>query len=121
MKRLVLLLCLLAPACAPPVTLTTPQGQTAYRADQVVLRVNELQNAAITAERGGAIPTATTRRIVQFCVAADKTLAATPAGWPATVLALWRATKADLPPATFQQPPLAAALSAVETLLGSLQ
>ncbi len=85
------------PACAAPVTIVTPQGQAAYKADQVVVRVNELMNAAIAAEKAGTIKTQDARTIVTFCVSADKTLAATPAGWPAMLLTAWTETKAKLP------------------------
>ena len=82
----VLLACALALGswgCAAPVTVVTPQGQLAYKADQVVVRVNELMNAAIAANTANALPTDTTRTIVTFCVAADKTLAEAPAFTPA--------------------------------------
>lgn len=108
-------------ACATPVTVTTPQGNVAYTADQIVVRINELQNAAIAANAAvpPALPTATTRVIVQFCVTADKTLAATPAGWPATLLTAWTATKAQIPAQT--NPSILAAISAVDVVLGSVQ
>ena len=82
MKHVLLVLLLLSmPACHAPVTITTPQGQAAYTADQVAVRVNELQNAAIAAEANGGLPTATTRTIVSFAVSGDKILAQAPAGW----------------------------------------
>ncbi len=42
----------------------TPAGQTAFTADQAVVRVNELMNAAIAANGSGALDTKTTRIIV---------------------------------------------------------
>lgn len=87
----------LSAACVPPASIQTPAGHVAYTADQIVLRVNELQNAAIQANAAGALPDATTRLIVQFAVAADTTLAATPAGWQQTLITAWAAVKAQLP------------------------
>jgi hypothetical protein len=98
MGLLLLVLTLMLPTagCAPKAApIVTPQGQTAYTADQIVIRVNELQAAAIQAEANGGLPTNTTRVIVQFCVSADKTLAATPSGWGATVAKAWNEAKAN--------------------------
>ncbi len=93
MKRLLLILCLsLTPvtlACHPPATITTQPGKIAFTADQIVVRVNELQSAAVQANASGALDTANTRTIVEFSVAADKVLKATPSGWQSTVKALW--------------------------------
>lgn len=72
-----------------PITITTPAGTTAFTADQAVIRVNELMNAAIQANTQGALDTPTTRIIVTFAVDADTVLAKTPAGWQATVKAAW--------------------------------
>lgn len=48
MKRFVLILALLAlPACHAPVTITTPAGQAAYAADQVVQQLGILSKAVI--------------------------------------------------------------------------
>lgn len=105
-------------ACHAPVTIQTPAGAVAYTADQVVQRVNELQSAVITANSGGALPDATTRMIVSFCVAADKTLGATPSGWQATLTQAWQATKAQLPPIT--NPAVASAIGAVDIVLAAL-
>jgi hypothetical protein len=116
----VILLVLLAGAgCAPPVTVVTPQGQTAFRADAVVVRVNELMNAAIAANANAALSVDQTRTIVQFCVAADQTLAATPAGWPTTIRTAWASTKAQLP--SVQNLVVVAAMGAVDVVLEGLQ
>ncbi len=115
MKAWIIACCLALSACAPPPTVTTPQGQLAYKADQIVVRVNELMNAAIAANASGALDTNTTRTIVQFTVAADQTLASTPNGWQATVLTAWAATKAKLP--VIQNPAILAAFSAVDIVL----
>ena len=119
MKRLILILALAtAPACHAPVTVTTPQGKAAYTADQIVVRVNELQRAAVSAEAGHALDTATTRTIVEFCVSADKTLAATPNGWQATVGTAWVEAKKKLPLITNQA--VMAAIGAVDVVLATI-
>ncbi len=101
-----------------PATVTTPAGQAAYKADVVVIRVNELMNAAIAANAQGALAVGPTRTIVKFCIAADQTLAAVPAGWPETLRAAWLATKKQLPPVT--NPGIIAAMGAVDLVLGVL-
>lgn len=82
-----------AVACHPPASIQTAPGKTAYTADQIVLRINELQNAAIQAEASGGLTTATTRLIVQFCVSADTALKNSPNGWQPTVSAAWAELK----------------------------
>ena len=122
MKRVLLILLLAgSAACAPPATITTQPGKTAYTADQIVVRVNELQNAASAANATvpPSLPTNTTRTIVQFCVAADKTLASTPIGWQATVATAWATAKAQIPVQT--NPSIIAAMSAVDVVLGAIQ
>lgn len=116
-----LLLCVLgaSAACHAPVTIVTPQGQTAYTADQIVVRVNELMNAAIAANASNALPTATTRTIVTFAVDADKVLASTPAGWPATLAVSWAAAKAQI--GAVNNPAIVAAMSAVDVVIGAIQ
>lgn len=105
--------------CHAPVTVTTPQGRAAYTADQVAVRINELQNAAIAAQQQGQLPTATTRTIVQFCVGADATLAQVPAGWVVSLQTAWATTKANLPAMT--NPAVTAALAAVDVVIGGLK
>ena len=78
---------------APPTL--SPQGQVAFTADQAVVRVNELMNAAIQANATGGLDTPTTRVIMTFAVDADAVLAKTPNGWIATVQATWAKAKAD--------------------------
>ena len=119
--RSVLLVCVLlsATACVHrPPTITTPQGNVAFTADQIVQRVNELQNAAISAEANHAIPTATARLIVTFAVDANKTLAATPDGWQKTVSTAWQQAKGSIGAIT--NPTVAAAMNAVDAALASL-
>lgn len=105
-----------ASGCAhTPPTITTPAGQRAYKADQIDIRVNELQNAAIQAEATGGLPTATARIIIQFTTAANKTLHDTPAGWPQTLQTAWTQTKQAVGVVT--NPAVAAAMGAVDAVL----
>lgn len=106
------------PGCATRPPNLSPAANAAYTADQVVIRINELMNAAIAAQAQNAVPVATTRAIVKFAIAADQTLAQVPAGWPATVTAAWAATKKSLPAIT--NPAIIAAMSAVDLVLGVL-
>ncbi len=115
MKRLLLCLVLLMGACHAPVTVTTPQGKVAYTADQIVIRVNELENSAIAAQGAGQLPLETTRKVVEFCVSADKTLASTPSGWQATLQTAWTQTKAALGP--ISNPAVVAAMGALDVVL----
>lgn len=116
------LVCLLAlplASCARPVTITTPQGQAAYTADQIVVRINELQNTAIAANQQQQLGTDATRTIVQFCVGADATLAQTPAGWQTTLITAWGQLRAALPP--ISNPAVAAALATVDAVMGTIR
>jgi hypothetical protein len=115
MKRLLLLFVLLCPACHAPTTIVTPQGQRAYTADQVVVRINELQNAAIELNKNNGLNDVVTRRIVTFAVQADTVLKQAPAGWQIQVSALWNQVKADLPLQTNQA--IIAAMNAVDVVL----
>lgn len=105
------------PACHAPVTIETQAGKTAYTADQIVIRVNNLQNAAIQAEKTGGLPTATTRTIVEFAVSANRILKETPAGWQTTVAISWAEAKKRLSPIT--NAGVLAALDAVDIVLAA--
>jgi hypothetical protein len=101
-----------------PVTVVTPQGQAAFTADQVVVRVNELENAAIAADKNGSLNDNTAFIIVNFTVDADKVLAATPDGWQAQVKALYKVLIEKLPPIT--NPAVQAALNVVGAAINTL-
>lgn len=106
MRRLRLILIaalLLTPACGVPTSLHTPQGVTAYRSDEAVKRLGELQNAVIDAQQSGKMPTATARVIVAG-ISGDvratppqtgllDVLQQTPEGWKATAKASWDALR----------------------------
>jgi hypothetical protein len=102
-----------------PPTVVTPQGKAAYTADQVVIRVNELQNAAIQAEASHALPTSTTRIIVTFCVAADKTLATVPAGWQQTIATAWAQAKQQIPAKDLSNTVIAAAVAGIDVVIAA--
>lgn len=110
------LLVLTLAGCAPK-TITTAPGQIAFTADQVVVRVNELQNAAIQANTNKALDDATTRVIVNWAIAADTTLKTTPSGWQATLKSGWLAVKPQIP---VNNPTLAITVGAVDALIGGL-
>jgi hypothetical protein len=108
-----------AVACAHPNTSgLTPAGQTAYKADLVVLRVNELENAALQANAQGGLAIAPAKTIVQFCVTADQVLKTTPSGWTVTLQTSWDLTKKAL--GTVSNPAVSAAMSAVDVVLAAL-
>ena len=122
MKRLLLVLVLstspLLSACHAPVTITTAAGKTAYTADQIVMRIGELENAVIQANSTGALNTDTTRKIVEFCVSSAATLKSTPSGWQATVSAGWKQLKPVLAGVT--NPALLATINAADVVLATL-
>ncbi len=122
MKAFILALTLLAPVvaasnCTPPPTIVTPQGKTAYTADQIAIRVNELEAAAIQANATGGLPVATTRIVVKFTVSADKILKDVPSGWQTAVATAWTQTKQQLAGVT--NPNVVAAISAVDLVLAA--
>lgn len=118
-------LAILATSCAHPSSITTPQGQVAYTADQIVQRINELQNAAIAANQtlnkdgSKGLPDATTRAIVTYCTTvALPTLKATPAGWQQTVVTGWTALKGQIR-VDLSNPLIASVISSVDLVLAA--
>jgi len=96
-------------------TFENANAQHSYTADQVVIRVNELQAAVIQAY---PTPTDISRKIVEFTVSADKVLKASPSGWQAAVTVAWTQTKSALiPPPT--NPAVVAAIAGVDTVLAA--
>lgn len=118
MKRLLLVLALTSAGCASAPPTLSPAAQIAFTADQAVVRVNELMNAAIQANASGALDTVTTRVIVTFAVDADTVLSNTPAGWQATVKAAWAIAK---PKMTTTNTTVLFALAAADAAIGGLQ
>ncbi len=83
-------------ACTPPPTIVTEPGRRAYSADQIAVRVIELQNATISAEADHLLPTPTARTIVNFCIDSADVLQTTPAGWMPTLQLSWLKVKAQI-------------------------
>jgi hypothetical protein len=112
---------LMSEACIhTPTSVTTPQGKTAYTADQIVMRVGELQNAAIQAEASKALPTSTTRIIVQWCVNANTILKTVPEGWQQSISMAWITTKGQIPAKDLNNTAIAAAVAGVDVVLAAL-
>lgn len=107
-------------ACAKAPPNLSPQGQVAFKADQIVLRVGELQNAATQANAGGALDEATTRTIVTWTVSAAQILKTTPAGWQAALVSSWTAVKGNLPLRSITNPTVQLAFTAVDAIIGGL-
>lgn len=115
---LALALGLAAPACTPrPATIVTPAGQLAFTADQIVLRVNELQAAAVDANRNGILDIGTTRTIVNWSINADTVLKVLPAGWKTTLIASWHVAKAEIHTTNSI---IQSAMAAVDAVLGGV-
>ena len=114
---LALTLVTLAASCQPP-HLTT-QGKVLWTATQISQRVEELQNTAIQANLTGALADGPAVLIVRFTVSAQKTLQALPEGWQASLVMGWAEMKKLLPPVIQASPALAAAIGAVDVILGT--
>lgn len=79
-RYLSLVLILFTIGCHAPVTIVTPEGKIAYTADQIVLQLEKLQDAAITLEANQTLSTDSTRLVIQFVVSSTKTLRESPSG-----------------------------------------
>ena len=111
----------LATGCAhAPATVVTPQGKAAYAADQVVLRVNELQAAVIQAEATGGLPRPVARNIVTWTVRADGILKDMAIGWQTALVNSWGLLKAQIPAAQLRNPLIALAVAEVDALLAAI-
>jgi hypothetical protein len=106
-------------ACGAPVTVVTPAGQVAYTANEIAKRVGELGHAAIAANAQGALADSTTFTIVGFCDSADKILAATPAGWQASVATAWTEAKKKIPAKDLTNPLILSLVTAVNVSLAA--
>jgi hypothetical protein len=104
------------PACsAHQAPVLTPAQQAAA----ILQRVDELQNAVISANEltPGAIPDVVAKSLVRFCVEAAKVLKAAPDGVLPAIAAEWRSMKAQVPLKYRQLPAIAAAYLAVDIAL----
>ncbi len=122
MKKIVLALSmacstLALPACQRPVTIVTPQGQIAYTADQIVLRVSELQNLAVHLNTSGVLDIGTTRTIMQWSINAATVLKTLPNGWRVTLQQSWIVAKMEI---KTTNPAVQSAMAAVDAVLGGI-
>lgn len=125
MRSLLVVLALVlgsGPACtkyhyipAPPVTASAP-AKVAFRADQVVLRLEEFQTFIIDQATSGQIPTPTARIIVKWTVAAVTTIGQTPNGWQPTVLTGWHLIRDEVA----KLPQSAQWVGVIDALLGGV-
>jgi hypothetical protein len=83
---------LLLASCAPK-SIVTPEVQRAYTAHEVLIRVSELQKAAIQANTDKALSDSDAIVVVQFTTSAAETLRTAPIGWPATIRTAWSQVK----------------------------
>lgn len=107
-------------ACTPPPTIVTTPGKTAFTADQIVIRVNELMNAAIAANTAKALDDATTKIVVQWTLSADQILAATPSGYVLTLQTSWGALQPQIAKIP-QTSTVGIAIATLTALLGGLK
>lgn len=105
-------------ASCPPAN-TTPTQRAAYYANQAVLRVGELQAAAIAANQGGGLTDHDSVTIVRFTVDAAATIKTLPNGWLVTVTTAYAQVKAAVRPVAGS--PVALAFSVLDTLLATIQ
>lgn len=85
------------PACRPPATIETEAGKKAHVANEVLIRVERLQNAAIAANKNGSLPTDQARAVVFVTVNLAEIAKATTEGWEATARQAWVQAKKDVP------------------------
>lgn len=100
-----LLFLMLLVGCAPK-SYTTPEARAAYTADQVVVRLGELQTATIDAFHADKVTLADARLVVTWVSGDSSTtpptlgavdvLRTAPAGWKATLLASWQTVRSRL-------------------------
>ena len=122
-------------ACPPPVSLKTPEGKAAFAADQLLIRVGELQDAAIAANgtidpdtKSPVLSEATTRRIVQVSMIIATTLnppkdkdgkiMPLPTGWQVMVTTAWTNLKVTLHPDEVKK--LSVYIASIDVLIGAL-
>lgn len=126
-RVLLLILALIAPieaGCHKNLTFETPKAQAAMRADDIVVRVNELQAAVIQACgpdpvcQPNGIDTNTARAIVQASIDIRAVLKSTPDGWQATVKTAWAQIKPRF--AGITNVAIQAAFGLVEAAIGAL-
>lgn len=95
-KRIAAYLIVLAlvAGCVPK-NITTETGKKYYTANQIAIRINQLQTLVINLETQKILSVDTTRVIVRFCVTANTTLQQVPEGWGKTIYVLWQGVLND--------------------------
>jgi hypothetical protein len=108
-------------ACTPPPSIETEPGKKAWYAEQVLQRIDEVQNITIQLSKTTppTLKMETATVIVQFCVSSAKVVKEMPDGWPKVVLAAFNEIKTKLPAEVAQNPTLVTALAVLEGLLVS--
>jgi hypothetical protein len=118
----VMLGALSAAACHPPVSIETEPGKKAWYAEQVLQRIEEVQNITIQLSKGNppAISIETARLIVQFCVSSAKVVGEMPEGYAKVILKAFQEVKLKLPPEVAANPSLVTALAILEGVLTTI-
>lgn len=111
-------LTLVAGCCERPLLITTEAGRQAFQANEVLERVENLQNAAITAYRNGALSRDTTRAIVFATVQIAEFTNAAQQDWRTMVRQAWIQAKRDL--SALRDERFRAYVAALDALLGVL-
>lgn len=94
---IVVLLVALVAACAPPPSIQTPEGKKVWSANEVVIRINEFQEAVITAYDLGGLPKDTAEPLVTWTVRSLRTIQKLPDGWLQVVAQGWREVRHLVP------------------------
>jgi hypothetical protein len=115
---ILLFVVLVVTACTPPSGVVTEPGREAFSADQVLERVERLQNAAIAAHKAGQLPTDTARAIVFATVQIAEFADAAQKDWRAMVRQAWVQARTEIP--VLKEERFKLYVVAIDTLLGVL-
>lgn len=119
-RLLLLVLAWAISGCGPKIPANTdPQTRAAFYANEAVLRLGELQNAAIASNRSGAISDRDAILVVRFTVASTKTVKEAPGGWVPTVRAAYTQLRPQL--SAPEGSTVAVALAVLDALLLKVQ
>lgn len=107
------------PILTPPASVVTQPGKIAYTADQIVRRVNELENTTVAGNNDHSVPDDIAIPIVRFCINFDFAAAHTPEGIKPTLIAGWAELKKTLAGKTLP-PDIALVFGAVDGIVSSI-
>lgn len=107
-------------ACTPPPTVTTEPGKRAWQSLEVLKRVEEVQIAAIDAEKTGAVRAQYAKIVIDFATVAAKTCKVYSVGWEKALATAYREAKAKLPQDVIEKSPLSYILGVIEGVIMSL-